>query len=74
MAKIFLCIFIKLPLKKSLQYDYQRLGLALALTEYGLSCLAENEMYFIDDNSKTEETRITKRTFKNSPSTLRDWS
>ena len=59
---------------KSLQYDYQRLGLALTLTEYGLSRLTENEMYFIDDNPKTKETCITKRTFKSPPPILRDWN
>lgn len=58
---------------KPLTHDYQRLGLALALTEYGLFHLAEDEMYFITDKPEAETTHISKAKIKQALSSLRNW-
>lgn len=60
---------------KPLQYDYQRLGLALAVAEYGLNYIEHDQIYVIDTYStnsfpKTEGIQFSIHRKK---TLLRDW-
>lgn len=62
---------------KPLSYEYQRLGLTIAIAEYGATFLKQDELYFIDryiDHSESAQNKITITKMKcYSKKELKDW-